>query len=410
MNVLNFDSKHCDRVRRQLDAYLSNELLVETTNEVLKHLESCEACSQELESRVRVREALQRAAARHSPPEYLREAIHQRLRSAQPRLLGRFHATTWAVALASLALVLVAGQQWLRLRKSRQLVASVLTLGVTDHLHCAIQAHNYPEVANPPAQLRQKLGPQHAELLPVVEARLSGFQVLEAHICSVPGSPRKYVHFIARGQGTILSVILTKREGVSLPAGRFLAAGASDGIHLYEAKLEGASVAGFETNNYFGFVVSDLGQDEMTKLAAALAPGLRSALDGSTTEKSATSSFLAASVNSARHCLFDRNLRRENEKVNALKMGDKIAALVSSGGHAEYATAEARAAIRIPDGISFVAVRPEQIAECVPSLLSLIAEGKVKLFADDIFPLTEVKKAFEALASRRTIGKVALIP
>ena len=40
MNVLNFDSKQCERVRRQLDAYVSNELLVETTSEVLKHLEA----------------------------------------------------------------------------------------------------------------------------------------------------------------------------------------------------------------------------------------------------------------------------------------------------------------------------------------------------------------------------------
>jgi anti-sigma factor RsiW len=60
MNVLDFDAKQCKRVRRQLDAYLSNELLVETTDEVLKHLEGCEACSGELEWRVRVREALQR--------------------------------------------------------------------------------------------------------------------------------------------------------------------------------------------------------------------------------------------------------------------------------------------------------------------------------------------------------------
>src|SRR2546422_3156618 len=36
--------------------------------------------------------------------------------------------------------------------------------------------------------------------------------------------------------------------------------------------------AGFETNDYFGFVVSDLGQDEMIQLAAGLAPALRNAL------------------------------------------------------------------------------------------------------------------------------------
>ena len=63
-----------------------------------------------------------------------------------------------------------------------------------------------------------------------------------------------------------------------------------------------------------------------------------------------------------------------------------------------------------PVGFNFPTLRPEQIAECVPSLLSLIAEGRVKLFADNTFPLIEVKKAFEALSSRRTIGKVALIP
>ena len=40
--------------------------------------------------------------------------------------------------------------------------------------------------------------------------------------------------------------------------------------------------------------------------------------------------------------------------------------------------------------------------------LTLIAEGKIELFADNIFPLTKVKKAFEALSGRRTIGEVDL--
>jgi anti-sigma factor (TIGR02949 family) len=296
MKVLNFNSKQCDRVRQQLDAYLSNELLVETTSEVLKHLESCEACSHEFESRQRVREALRKAATKQSPPEHLREAIHQRLRSAQTGFFRGFRAMTWAVALATLAVVLVAGQQWRGLLRGRQLVASVLTLGVADHLHCAIRGHNYPEIANPPDQLREKLGPQYAGLLPVVEEKLPGFQVLEAHICQVPGSPRRYLHFIARGQGTILSVILTKREGESLPAGRFLVAGAPAGVDLYKAKVEGMSVAGFETNEYFGFVVSDLSQDQTMQLAASLAPALRNALDGGAGTEKATPALLLASA------------------------------------------------------------------------------------------------------------------
>ena len=80
MNVLNFNSEQCLRVRRQLDAYLSNELLIETTSEVLRHLESCEACSRELEARTRVRGALRRVAASHVPPEELRQAIQRQLR------------------------------------------------------------------------------------------------------------------------------------------------------------------------------------------------------------------------------------------------------------------------------------------------------------------------------------------
>jgi hypothetical protein len=277
-----------------MDAYLSNELLVETTGEVLKHLESCSACSEELESRTRLREALRRAAAKSLPPEDLRDTVHQRLKKAQPGLSWAFGAPTWALALAALGLVVIAGvvaQQWLRFQRGRQLTARVLALGVSDHAQCAIKGHNYPEVANPPDQLRKKLGPQYAALLPVVEERLPGFQVLEAHICSVPGSPRKYVHFIARGQGTILSAILTKREGESLPPGRFRIAGTTGGIDLYRAQLEGISVAGFEVQDYFGFVVSDLGQDEMVQLAASLAPALRGALrENSGIEKAAPGS------------------------------------------------------------------------------------------------------------------------
>jgi NADPH:quinone reductase len=43
-------------------------------------------------------------------------------------------------------------------------------------------------------------------------------------------------------------------------------------------------------------------------------------------------------------------------------------------------------------------------------LLELISAGRLKLFAQTQFPLQRVREAFEALASRRTVGKVVLIP
>jgi len=294
MNVLNFDSRQCDRTRRQMDAYLSNELLVETTDDMLRHLEDCEGCSSELESRMRIREALQGAAARQPAPEELGENIHQRLKKAQSRPYWTARAPAWTLALAGVALIAIAaiaGQQWMRMERAREMVASVLQLGVSDHLHCAIRGHNYPDVANPPEVLRKKLGPQYARLLPAVETKLPGFQVLEAHICSVPGSPRKYVHFITRGEGTILSVILTRRDGESLPAGRFVTGGSFGNVNLYEKQLEGMSVAGFEVGGYFGFVVSNLGQHDTNQLAEGLAPALQTALNAGAS-RAATSVYV----------------------------------------------------------------------------------------------------------------------
>lgn len=61
-------------------------------------------------------------------------------------------------------------------------------------------------------------------------------------------------------------------------------------------------------------------------------------------------------------------------------------------------------------GFNFPSLQPEQIRAAVPALLQLVANGSLRLFANDTFRLAEVKKAFEALSARRTIGKVVLIP
>src|SRR5216684_5363749 len=42
-------------------------------------------------------------------------------------------------------------------------------------------------------------------------------------------------------------------------------------------------------------------------------------------------------------------------------------------------------------GFNVPTLRPEQIGECVPGLLNLIAERKLKLFANNSFPLSDVK-------------------
>jgi hypothetical protein len=280
MNNLSFDSKKCEMMRQYLDSYLSNELLVETASEVVRHLESCESCSRDLESRMRVRDALQRAVVNRPVPESVRADVLRSLRESQPRFFVRPSTTRWAIGLASIAFILLSlfAANWMSLRRGEQLVASILKLGVSDHIVCAIKGHNYPEVANPPDQIRNKLGARYAVLLQVVQERLPGFEVLEGHICSIPESDRKYVHFITRGQGTILSVILTERDGAALPTDKLLLRADSGGLGIYRDHLSGMEIAGFESGQYFAFVVSDLNQKELLQLARRLAPALNKTL------------------------------------------------------------------------------------------------------------------------------------
>ena len=281
MNVPNFNAKECERIRRRLDDYLSNELLVETTGEVLHHLENCEACARELAARTRLRDALRRAALGVVPREELRPSVERRLRALQPGWRLGSPAFRLVAALAAVAIMVLGGvatHQWIGARRGRHMVERVLALGVSDHVVCALKGHNYPDVAPSPEVLRQKLGPQYAGLLAVVQQKLPGFEVLEAHRCSLPGNPRKYVHFITRGRGSILSVILTRSEGEQLPTARAVTAQAPGGVDLYEAHLDGMNATGFPAQEYWGFVVSDLSPTAMRQIAGELAPSLREAL------------------------------------------------------------------------------------------------------------------------------------
>jgi len=213
-------------------------------------------------------------------PESMRANILRTLRDSQRRSLARVAVKRWALGFAAAAVVLfgVFAAESLNLRHGEQLIASILKLGVSDHVICAIQGHNYPEVANPPDEIREKLGARYAPLLQVVQQRLPGFELLEGHMCSIPGSDRKYVHFITRGHGTILSVILTERNGAALPRDKLLPSADSDGLGIYQDHLRGMEIAGFESGQYFAFVVSDLNQKELLQLARGLAPALNETL------------------------------------------------------------------------------------------------------------------------------------
>ena len=75
MNVVNFNERACERYRRYFDSYLDNELLVETNQDVLQHLNSCTKCTRILEGRARMKQLVKNAVtAQSAPPELVTAA------------------------------------------------------------------------------------------------------------------------------------------------------------------------------------------------------------------------------------------------------------------------------------------------------------------------------------------------
>ncbi|MGH9668259.1 MAG: zf-HC2 domain-containing protein, partial [Bryobacteraceae bacterium] len=98
MTILDFGQKACDKIRRYLDSYLSNELLVETNHEVLRHLDSCPACAEELERKIRARNVLRTAAATQTPSAGFEDRVRKavRARAAAPRAASDWQK--WSIA------------------------------------------------------------------------------------------------------------------------------------------------------------------------------------------------------------------------------------------------------------------------------------------------------------------------
>src|SRR5262245_6207259 len=127
----------CRDARELADSFLSEQLLVETTHDILRHLAQCPSCRAEIDSRRRLRATL-RGAFERSPelratPGFL-ASIGHRVREQQSR---RRRAWSWRPMMAIAASLLLAtsvaigGREWLG--------ASLMHAVLGDHQNCAIR-------------------------------------------------------------------------------------------------------------------------------------------------------------------------------------------------------------------------------------------------------------------------------
>src|SRR6266571_2883461 len=104
MNLVKFNGRSCETYRRYCDAYLDNELLVETNQDVLEHLKSCADCTRLIESRARIKQLVKNAVASEEAPAVLAEQLRHRFR-ARPGFFSRDTAS-WMIAAAAVALAI----------------------------------------------------------------------------------------------------------------------------------------------------------------------------------------------------------------------------------------------------------------------------------------------------------------
>ena len=280
MKVIGFEQNQCKKIRSYLDSYLSNELMVETNHEILKHLDGCQACSDALASRSRVKQVLRQAVMRDEAPAGLRYRIQKDIRkSAAPVRWGQWvlvAAAAGVLMAGAIGVVRFTGSRGAEPRHERAATAQtaeLLTIGLNDHSFCAID-HNLASRRFTREEMSQKMGPEFAGLVDLVEQKAPGeYEVVVGHRCQFAGRP--FIHLILRNQETIISLAITKKNGESFPAEAARNALQASGVSLYESRIQNYEVTGFETRDYLAFVVSNLPKEDNVRIASNLAPGVR---------------------------------------------------------------------------------------------------------------------------------------
>ena len=257
----------CRDVRELADSFLSEQLLVETTHDILRHLSLCPSCRADIDSRRRLRTAL-RGAFERSPelratPEFL-ASVGRRVREHHSSRLVRMSLWSFrpmmaiAASLLLVSAVAFGGRQWLG--------TSLLHAVLGDHQNCAIR-FRLNEKPISLEEAAQRFEPAYRSLVAVVPspARLSNgdLTVLERHSCVYDG--RRFAHIVLRYRGALVSVLVTPDRLARVPS---------------ELAVDGTRVSSFRAGRFAAFVVSSASERETREIAAAVAGPVKSALAG----------------------------------------------------------------------------------------------------------------------------------
>lgn len=299
----------CNDFRELADSYLSDELLIETNHDLIRHLESCADCRNELaarrELRSKLRKGFQQAAELQIPDEFagnLRDEL-RRVMLRSPRSSIRttlIRRAAYVAIAASLVVVAALGFRVIQHRSNvqpnivteagretksstggsessnstgRALVSASLTENaIGDHRDCAIN-HRLKER---PIDLDEGGRSYDRAYINLVQAVMSdgqlpgGTTLVAAHSCIFNG--QRFGHVILKFHDQLVSVLVTA-VGVAQTSEQN-AIGASKEESITSAGSNVYRVAHFETGLHAVFVISSLSEAENMAIARAIAPSV----------------------------------------------------------------------------------------------------------------------------------------
>jgi hypothetical protein len=281
----------CEEIGAQFDLYLDGQMERPEAEAFKKHLAACKECAAVLANRAALRKRLRTAARDVEIPPALAERVRFSVaREAereyrQPPYYGK---TLWAIA-AALVISAAGFYYWpsraanpapaetqaqLLARVSAQ-VPPIMRFGLTQHVHCGV-FREYPRTAPKLIEMAMEKGASPA-LIDAVESHLpEACHMVMAHRCGYKG--RTYTHFIARGDGGLMSLLITKREEGEAFEKDLKAVAEQLNTPIYAASSDKFAMDAFETPEYLVFLVSDFDAAVNLKSMKAMVPQLRAAL------------------------------------------------------------------------------------------------------------------------------------
>ncbi len=296
---------YCKDFRQLLDSYISDELLIETNHDVLRHLEDCGDCRRELAAHRDLRSQLRRAVMASGETQInrafasrVKRELHERALNSRGwmsvwNLSGAFRSR--ALALSFGALLITAFGVLLIFDKTNSVtrvansspinaptnvnneseIASAVRISwqqltsqaVGDHENCAIdyKLKEEPVDLDKAAKIYEAY---YKDLEKTVETAIKAdltagnIQLLESHMCIYEG--RRFAHIVFKKDGKVVSILVTDTD---LPTGS---------VDVMTAKYdENTNAAGMHFGHYALFVVSDLPAADNATLAKRIAPAVR---------------------------------------------------------------------------------------------------------------------------------------